>query len=52
MSQLRNLILGIAKEKINASDPVKMSVSDIEIWFTQTHIAEIKELLLLFNLSK
>ena len=35
------------EQEINSSDPVKISFANESIWFTQTHIAEIRELMVL-----
>lgn len=40
-------IRNLTNEKIDCSDPVEISFADKFIWFTQTHIAEIKELMTL-----
>ena len=37
------------ENKIIAQDPVKINIENESIWFTQTHIAEIKELLTMKN---
>lgn len=37
----------LTKQDIDSHDPVKIDIGDKSIWFTQTHIAEIKELLAL-----
>ena len=38
--------------QIGSMDPVKMDFENESIWFTQTHIAEIKELLALRDAVK
>lgn len=43
MKDIRNL----SDVEIDCSDPVKISFADKTIWFTQAHIAEIRELLTL-----
>lgn len=43
LREIRNL----ADEKIDDSDPVKVPFAGETIWFTQTHIAEIRELMIL-----
>lgn len=45
MNKVRQKIYTLERVAIDSSDPVKIAVDDIEIWFTQTHIAEIKEIL-------
>lgn len=40
-------IKNLADEEIDDSDPVKVPFADKTIWFTQTHIAEIRELMVL-----
>lgn len=40
-------IKNLTNEEIEYSDPVEISFADETIWFTQTHIAEIRELMTL-----
>ncbi len=44
-SELVDKITSLSQNEIDNSNPVKISVGEEEIWFTQTHIAEICELL-------
>lgn len=43
MQRFRQNILDLSKEDIGSSDPVSISLQDHDIWFTQIHIAEIRE---------
>ncbi len=40
-------IANLSEQDINSHDPVKIDFGNESIWFTQTHIAEIKELMVL-----
>ena len=42
-------IINLEDEDINSNDPVKIDFGNESIWFTQTHIAEIRELMALKN---
>ena len=44
MNQLKDNISLLSKEDIKNSDPVVIELEDQELWFTQTHIAEIQAL--------
>lgn len=52
MNQFRHQINSISESKIGESEPVRFKVMEAEIWFTQIHIAEIKELLHLESAPK
>lgn len=43
MQRFRQDILDLSEEDIGSSDPVSISLQDHDIWFTQIHIAEIRE---------
>lgn len=43
MQRFRKNILDLSEEDIGSSDPVSISLQDHDIWFTQIHIAEIRE---------
>ena len=45
MNQFKHQISSISEAKIGKSEPIHFMVMEAEIWFTQIHIAEIKELL-------
>ncbi len=45
MQRFLDDISHLDENKINYQDPVKISLDNESIWFTQTHIAEIKELM-------
>lgn len=47
MRQLKDKIISLSKDEIRNSEPVVIKLEDQEIWFTQIHIAEIHELLIL-----
>ena len=42
-------IIYLDEQEINSHDPVKIDFGNESIWFTQTHIAEIRELMALKN---
>lgn len=52
MNRFKNQIIAISERKIEEAEPVCFKVMDEEIWFTQTHIAEVRELLQLERASK
>jgi hypothetical protein len=40
-----NEIRKLTDQEISQSDPVKINIGDESIWFTQTHVAEVRELM-------
>lgn len=44
-----NHIVNLSEADIDSCDPVEIPFGNKQIWFTQTHIAEIRELMLLEN---
>ena len=47
LQEFLNEITHIEEQDINSNDPVKIDFGNASIWFTQTHIAEIRELMAL-----
>ena len=47
LQKFLNEIICLEEQDINSHDPVKIDFSNESIWFTQTHIAEIRELMAL-----
>lgn len=44
-----NVLVNLDDETIKDNDPVKIKLQNLDIWFAQTHIAEIRELLRLME---
>ena len=45
MRKLKNDILSVHESDVTSGDQVVMEIEDRQLWFTQTHFAEIQELL-------
>lgn len=45
MEQFKRYLMALTDSEIDESSPVKATLQDHDIWFTQIHIAEIRELL-------
>lgn len=52
MKQFKRSILHLSQQDIDEANPVCLKLRNYDIWFTQTHVAEIRELLQLEQASK
>ena len=52
IGELIDEIMNLDEDEIGEQDPVSINIEDQDFWFTQTHIAEIKELMLLKKEAK